>query len=99
MKRLTPVGPRIIVEPIKGETVEGRIAREIDLIVPDQYKERYEPRATTGMIIAIGEGLDTLFTIGEVVTFKAFAGTPFVLEGKDLIILDDKDVLGKLEEE
>jgi|SRR5215472_4696226 len=94
--KFIPNGPRLAVEPHEAETIEERRMREVDLEIPDAYREKYTALPpTTGLVVAIGE-VD--FDIGDIVLFSRHAGTLITVQGRALLILEDKEVLGTLVE-
>ena len=91
---LTPLHDRVIVKRIEEkETVKGGI------IIPDSAKEKPQE----GEVIAVGAGkrekgevipLDV--TPGDRVLFGKYSGTEIKLEGEELLILREEEILAKL---
>lgn len=94
--KLTPLGDRVIVEPIEREetTASG-------IVLPETAKEKPQE----GEVIAVGEGkknddgtripLDV--AVGDRVIFAKYAGTEFKLDGdKKVLILKESDILAKV---
>ena len=91
---LTPLGDRVIIEPADEEasTSSGGI------IIPDTAKEK----PSEGEIIAVGSGarnekgeitpLDV--QVGDLVLFGKWSGTEITLEGEELLIMKESDILG-----
>jgi len=91
---LTPLHDRVIVKRIEEkETVKGGI------IIPDSAKEKPQE----GEVIAVGAGkrekaeripLDV--KPGDRVLFGKYSGTEIKLEGEELLILREEEILAKL---
>jgi chaperonin GroES len=91
---LTPLHDRVIVKRIEEkETVKGGI------IIPDTAKEKPQE----GEVIATGPGkreknevipLDV--KAGDRVLFGKYSGTEIVIEGQELLILREEEILAKL---
>jgi chaperonin GroES len=91
--QFTPLHDRVLVRRIEGEekTKGG-------LIVPDTAKEK----PSEGEIIAVGEGTRTesgelipvAVKAGDRVLFGKWSGSEVRLEGEDLLIMKESDVLG-----
>ena len=93
---LTPLHDRIVVKRIEEkETVKGSI------IVPDTAKEKPQE----GEVVAVGPGtrdehgqvvaLDV--KTGDRVLFGKWSGTEIKVDGEDLLIMKESDILGVLE--
>ena len=89
----TPLHDRVVVRRIEGEekTKGG-------LIIPDTAKEK----PSEGEVIAVGEGarkdsgelLPMTVKAGDRILFGKWSGTEIRLEGEDLLIMKESDVLG-----
>ena len=93
--KLQPLGDRIVVRPIKREEVtKGGI------VLPDTAKEKPQE----GKIIAVGPGkladdgkrLEMEVKRGDKVMYAKYAGTEIKIDGEELLILRDSDVLAKI---
>jgi chaperonin GroES len=93
--KLQPLGDRIVVSPIKREEVtKGGI------VLPDTAKEKPQE----GKIIAVGPGkltddgkrLEMEVKKGDKVMYAKYAGTEIKIDGEELLILRDSDVLAKI---
>ena len=87
------MGDRILVKRVKEEErTKGGI------IIPDTAKEKPQE----GKIVAVGKGKYTdegkLIPIevkpGDKILFGKYSGSEFKLEGEDLLILREDDILG-----
>jgi chaperonin GroES len=89
---LTPLGDRVVVQPLgREETTKSGI------VLPDTAKEKPQ----RGTVLAVGQGrrdddgeripLDV--AVGDQVLFAKYAGTEFKLDEQELLILAEKDIL------
>jgi chaperonin GroES len=94
--KIRPLGDRILVKRIKEEEkTKGGI------IIPDTAKEKPQE----GKIVAVGKGKrddsGKLIPIevkeGDKILFGKYSGSEFKLEGEDLLILREDDILGIIE--
>jgi len=91
---LTPLHDRVIVRRIEEkETVKGGI------IIPDSAKEKPQE----GEVIAVGAGkrekgervsLDV--NVGDRVLFGKYSGSEIKIDGEELLILREEEILAKL---
>ena len=93
---LKPLGDRLIVQAIEEDetTASG-------IVLPDTAKEKPQK----GKVLAVGEGkwdedgdkripLDV--TEGDEVLYSKYGGTEVEVEGEDLLVLRESDVLAKV---
>ena len=92
---LKPLGDRLIVRAIEEEetTASG-------LVLPDTAKEKPQK----GKVLAVGDGkvdddgkripLDV--AEGDEVLYSKYGGTEIVVDGEDLLVLRESDVLAKV---
>ena len=96
MKRILPVGEKVILKKVKQDDVtKGGI------IIPDSAKEK----PIQGKVLAVGTGkvtddgskvpLDV--KKGDTVLFSKYAGSEVQVEGEDLLIMREDDVLAVVE--
>ena len=94
--KLKPLGDRLIVRAIEEEetTASG-------IVLPDTAKEKPQ----RGKVLAVGEGrvnedtgkrtpLDV--SEGDEVLYSKYGGTEITVEGEDLLVLREADVLAKV---
>ena len=94
---LQPLGDRLIVEALDEEetTTSG-------IVLPDTAKEKPQ----RGKVVAVGEGkwdedgdkripLDV--AEGDEVLYSKYGGTEIKVEGEDLLVLRESDVLAKVQ--
>jgi chaperonin GroES len=94
--KLRPLGDRILVKRIKEEEkTKGGI------IIPDTAKEKPQE----GKVVSVGKGKvadDGKLVVPEVkagdkILFGKYSGSEIKLEGEDLIVLREDDILGIIE--
>jgi len=96
MAKLRPLGDKILVKRVEAET-----KTKSGIVLPDSAKEK--PKR--GKILAIGDGkrLDSgekaPFTVkkGDEVLFTSYAGTEIKIDGEEIIIMSEDDVLAIVE--
>ena len=91
--QFTPLHDRVLVRRIEGEekTKGG-------LIIPDTAKEK----PSEGEVIAVGEGarkdsgelIPMAVKAGDRILFGKWSGTEVKIEGEDLLIMKESDILG-----
>ena len=91
----TPLHDRVLVERVEGEekTAGG-------LIIPDSAKEK----PAEGVIVSAGAGLrdesgDRIaldVKAGDKVLFGKWSGTEVTVDGKELLIMKESDILGMI---
>jgi chaperonin GroES len=94
--KLKPLGDRLIVKPVEEEetTASG-------IVLPDTAKEKPQK----GKVIAVGDGkwdedgekripLDV--AEGDEVLYSKYGGTEVTVEGDELLVLKESDVLAKV---
>ena len=84
---IKPLADRVLVEPMQAETKTAS-----GIIIPDNAKEK--PQKAT--VVAVGNGTkDNPMTVkvGDVVLYGKYSGTELKLEGKDYLIMSEKDIL------
>jgi chaperonin GroES len=94
--KLRPLGDRVVIEPIPREDMT-----KSGIVLPDTAKEKPQE----GKVIAVGPG-KTLedgkreaidVQTGDKVLYAKYAGTEFKLDGEDLLIVSQKDILAIVE--
>lgn len=94
MKKIKPLGNRVLVQRSKAQTTKGGI------LLPDSAQEK--PKE--GTVIAIGPGKtddqgrleQPQLKVGDRVLFSSYAGTEVKGDTEEMIILSEDDVLGVL---
>ena len=93
---LKPLDDRIVVKPNEAEqtTASG-------LVIPDTAKEKPQQ----GEVLAVGPGRRSEQTgeiipldvaVGDTVVYSKYGGTEITLDGADVLILNARDILGKI---
>jgi chaperonin GroES len=94
--KLKPLGDRLIVKPVEEEetTASG-------LVLPETAKEKPQK----GSVVAVGDGaiaedgtrrpLDV--SEGDEVLYSKYGGTEITVEGDELLVLRESDVLAKVQ--
>ena len=92
---IMPSEDRVVIRPSEdGETMRG------GLYIPDTAKEK----PTQGEIIAVGPGrvndegktIAIGFKVGEKVIYGKYSGTPYTIDGSEVMIIKASDILAKL---
>ena len=97
MSKLKPIGDRLIVRAVEEEetTASG-------IVLPETAKEKPQK----GEVLAVGDGawdedgekripLDV--AKGDTVLYSKYGGTEVKVDGEDLLVLRESDVLAKVE--
>ena len=94
--KLRPLGDRVVVKPSEREEMT-----KSGIVLPDTAKEKPQE----GTIIAAGPGKilddgkrETMdVKTGDKVLYAKYAGTEFKIEGEDLLIVKQSDILAVVE--
>ena len=94
MAKIEPLGDRVVIKPTPQEEVSKG-----GIVLPDTAKEKPQE----GKIIAVGpgrlteEGKRIAMDVrkGDKVIYSKYAGTEFKLDGEELIIMREGDILAK----
>ena len=95
--KLKPLGDRLIIKAIEEEATTAS-----GIVLPDTAKEKPQK----GKVIAVGEGrydddgdkripLDV--SEGDEVLYSKYGGTEITIDGEELLVLRESDVLAKVE--
>jgi chaperonin GroES len=93
--KLKPLGDRLLVQPVEEEEMT-----KSGIVLPDTAKEKPQK----GKVLAVGDGkledgkripLDV--SEGDEVLYSKYGGTDIVVDGEDLLVLRESDVLAKVE--
>ena len=95
--KLRPLGDRVVIEPTPREEMT-----KSGIVLPDTAKEKPQE----GQILAAGPGrfledgkreqMDV--KEGQKVLYAKYAGTEFKVDGEDLLIVSQKDILAVVED-
>jgi chaperonin GroES len=90
--KLRPLGDRVIVKAVEREEIT-----KAGIYLPDTAKEKPQEgiieAVGPGRILDNGERSQMELKEGDRVLFAKYAGTEFKLEGEDLLILRESDIL------
>jgi chaperonin GroES len=94
--KLRPLGDRVVIKPTPREEMT-----KSGIVLPDTAKEKPQE----GVIIAVGPGrilddgkrekMDV--AVKDKVLYAKYAGTEFKVDGEELLILSQKDILAVVE--
>ena len=92
--KLQPLGDRIVVKPIEREEVtKGGI------VLPDTVKEKPQEgkvlAAGPGRLSEDGKRIAMEVKVGDVVLYVKYGGTEVKIDGEELMILRESDILAK----
>jgi chaperonin GroES len=96
MAKLRPLGGNILIKRVEAET-----KTKSGIVLPDSAKEK--PKR--GKVIAVGDGKRmesgerAPFTVkkGDEVLFTSYAGTELKIDGEEVLIMSEEDVLAVVE--
>ena len=96
-KKLRPLGDRVVVKPSAREEMT-----KSGIVLPDTAKEKPQE----GEVLAVGPGrvlddgkreaMDV--KVGQKVLYGKYSGTEFKVDGEDLLIVSQKDILAIVED-
>lgn len=84
---MKPINDRVVVKPAPAEEKTSG-----GIIIPDTAKEKPQ----RGEVIAVGPGKDDnkmTVAVGDIVLYGKYAGQEVNLEGQDLLIMREDDIL------
>jgi chaperonin GroES len=93
---LKPLGDRLIVKPSEEDEVTAS-----GIVLPDTAKEKQ----SRGTVVAVGDGawddegenrIPMDVAEGDVILYSKYGGTEVTVEGEDLLVLRESDVLAKI---
>ena len=91
---LKPLEDRVVVEPKEAESVTAG-----GIVLPDNAKEKQQ----RGTVVAVGPGklledgtrAELSVAVGDEVIYGKYAGYDITVDGKDVKILREEDILAK----
>lgn len=91
--KVIPLSDRVVIKPLDAEEMTSS-----GLYLPDQAQERPH----RGTVVAVGPGLvedgervPMQVAVGDEVVYSRYGGTEVTVDGEDLVILRESDVLAK----
>ena len=94
--KLKPLGDRLIVKAVEEEATTAS-----GIVLPDTAKEKPQQ----GEVLAVGDGrwdedgenrIPVDVKVGDVVVYSKYGGTEITVDGEDLLVLRESDVLAKV---
>ena len=91
-KKLRPLGDRVVIQPSAREEMT-----KSGIVIPDTAKEKPQEgtilSAGPGRILDDGKREAMDVKAGDKVLYAKYAGTEFKIDGEDLLIVAQKDIL------
>lgn len=88
VKTPVPTGARVMLMKEAAPTES-----EGGIVIPDNAREK----PLTAKVVAVGEKVTTLVK-GDEVIYASFAGTVFAIDGQEVIVVDEEDIMLVLRE-
>lgn len=96
MSKIKPLADYILIEPLQKETTLPS-----GIVIPDTVKEKPQE----GKVVAVGEGkrnedgelVPVSLKAGDVVMYKKWGGTEIKVEGKEMLLVKEEDILAIVE--
>lgn len=93
--KLRPLEDRVVVEPVDAEQMTAG-----GIVLPDSAQEKPQ----RGTVLAVGPGKllddgrrgELSVTVGDQVIYGKYAGSDFEVEGREVKILRESDILAKV---
>jgi len=93
--KIKPLGDRLLVKPLEGEEITPG-----GIVLPETAKEKPQK----GEVLAVGPGardeagkrIAMDVAVGNKILFAKYGGTDVKVEGEDLLIVSQSDILGKI---
>ena len=96
-KKLRPLGDRVVVQPTPREEMT-----KSGIVLPDTAKEKPQEgtilAAGPGRILDDGKREAIDVSVDQRVLYAKYAGTEFKIDGEELLIISQKDILAIVEE-
>jgi len=93
--KIQPLADRVVVKPLEQES-----KTKSGIIIPDTAKEK----SHKGKVIAVGKGkyedgklVPLSLKLGDIVLYKEYGGDELKLDGEEVIILKEEDILAIIE--
>jgi chaperonin GroES len=95
-KKLRPLGDRVVIKPSPREEIT-----KSGIVLPDTAKEKPQEGSALavgpGRILEDGSREKMDVAVGDKVLYAKYAGTEFKVDGEDLLIVSQKDILAIVE--
>ena len=93
MSNITPIGQRVLVKRLEAEEVSAG-----GIVLPDSAKEKPQEAAVvslgTGGKDEGGKAIEFAVKVGDTVLISKYGGTDVRVNGEDMLILSESDILG-----
>ena len=90
---IRPLGDRVVVRPSANEEVSA-----LGVILPDTAKEKPQKGTIlavgTGRVLDSGQRQSLEVATGDTVLFARYAGTEVKIDGEDLVVMKESDIMG-----
>ncbi len=93
--KLKPLADRVVVKPVEQES-----KTKSGIIIPDTAKEK----SHMGVVLSVGPGkiedgkiIEMTVKVGNKVLYKEYGGEEFKMDGVEVVILKEEDILGIIE--
>lgn len=94
--RIKPLGDRVVLKILPNEETT-----KSGIVIPDTAKEKPQEgeivAVGTGRVLENGQKVDLEVKVGDRVFYSKYAGNEIKLDGEDLLILNERDILGIVE--
>lgn len=94
--KIVPLADRVVIKPLEQES-----KTKSGIIIPDTAKEKSQK----GKVIAVGKGkyedgkpVPLSVKLGDIVLYKEYGGDEIKLDGEEVMILKEEDILAIVEE-
>lgn len=96
MSKIKPLHDYVLIEPLEKETTTPS-----GIVIPDSAKEKPQE----GRVVAVGKGkkddagkkTPMMVKKGDIVMYKKWGGTEVKVEGKELLLVREEDLLAVVE--
>ncbi len=93
MATITPIGQRVLVKRLEAEAVSAG-----GIVLPDTAQEKPQEAEVislgTGGKDDDGKAIEFSVKVGDKVLISKYGGTDVKIDGEDLLILSESDILG-----
>jgi len=95
--KIRPLADKVLVQRLEAESKTAG-----GIVLPDTAKEKPQ----RGKVVSVGEGKlledgtrrKVQVKKGDMVLFTSYAGTEIKIDGKDYLIMDESDIMAKIEQ-
>jgi len=93
MSNITPLGQRVLVKRLDAETVSAG-----GIVLPDAAQEQPQEAEVVSLGLGgkddDGKAIEFSVKVGDKVLISKYGGTEVKIDGQDLLILSESDILG-----